>query len=128
MVVARCIDDRTYRLTKQLKNLPNAAAMDFRHLQAWLGGISVVATDLAESFRAGLSPHLDHATRVADPFHGADREPLCRSGPPSGAARDARASGSQARPVVSDPQAVALRLGTPRCTWRRPAAPRAAGR
>jgi len=35
----------------------------------WLGGIGVVATDLAESFRAGLSPHLDHATRVADPFH-----------------------------------------------------------
>jgi transposase len=35
----------------------------------WLGGIDVVATDLAESFRAGLSPHLDHATRVADPFH-----------------------------------------------------------
>jgi len=36
---------------------------------AWLAGIAVVATDLAESFRAGLSPHLDHATRVADPFH-----------------------------------------------------------
>jgi transposase len=35
----------------------------------WLRGIEVVATDLAESFRAGLSPHLDHATRVADPFH-----------------------------------------------------------
>jgi len=35
----------------------------------WLKGIAVVATDLAESFRAGLSPHLDHATRVADPFH-----------------------------------------------------------
>lgn len=35
----------------------------------WLAGIGVVATDLAESFRAGLSPHLDHATRVADPFH-----------------------------------------------------------
>jgi transposase len=29
----------------------------------------VVATDLAESFRAGLSPALDHARRVADPFH-----------------------------------------------------------
>jgi transposase len=29
----------------------------------------VVATDLAESFRAGLSPHLDHTRRVADPFH-----------------------------------------------------------
>jgi hypothetical protein len=35
----------------------------------WLAGIQVVATDLAESFRAGLSPHLDHAQRVADPFH-----------------------------------------------------------
>ena len=35
----------------------------------WLDGIEVVATDLAESFRAGLSPHLDHARRVADPFH-----------------------------------------------------------
>ncbi len=29
----------------------------------------MVATDLAESFRAGLFPHLDHARRVADPFH-----------------------------------------------------------
>ena len=36
---------------------------------AWIAGIAVVATDLAESFRAGLSPKLDHATRVADPFH-----------------------------------------------------------
>lgn len=35
----------------------------------WLGEITVVATDLAESYRAGLSPHLDHAIRVADPFH-----------------------------------------------------------
>jgi transposase len=35
----------------------------------WIAGIKVVATDLAESFRAGLSPTLDHATRVADPFH-----------------------------------------------------------
>jgi hypothetical protein len=37
-------------------------------LPDWLSGIKVVATDLAESFRAGLSPHLDHARRVADPF------------------------------------------------------------
>jgi transposase len=36
---------------------------------AWVAGIRVVATDLAESFRAGLSPGLDHARRVADPFH-----------------------------------------------------------
>jgi transposase len=32
-------------------------------------GIGVVATDLAESYRAGLAGRLDHATRVADPFH-----------------------------------------------------------
>ena len=36
---------------------------------AWLGDVRVVATDLAESYRAGISPHLDHTTRVADPFH-----------------------------------------------------------
>ena len=35
----------------------------------WLGRISVVATDLTDSYRAGMSPHLDHVTRVADPFH-----------------------------------------------------------
>lgn len=35
----------------------------------WLAGIEVVATDLAESFRAGLTPGLAHARRVADPFH-----------------------------------------------------------
>jgi transposase len=36
---------------------------------SWLEGIGVVATDLAESYRAGLAGRLDHATRVADPFH-----------------------------------------------------------
>ena len=35
----------------------------------WLGRISVVATDLHEGFRNGLSPHLDHAVKVADAFH-----------------------------------------------------------
>jgi transposase len=50
------------------------AAADLRRWTAqadprWLAGIEVVATELAESFRAGRSPHLDHATRVADPFH-----------------------------------------------------------
>ncbi|MFZ0217709.1 MAG: transposase [Candidatus Dormiibacterota bacterium] len=29
----------------------------------------MVATDLTNSYRAGLSPALDHAIRVADPFH-----------------------------------------------------------
>lgn len=50
------------------------AAVDLRKWTAnadpdWLAGIEVVATDLAQSFRAGLSPHLDHAIRVADAFH-----------------------------------------------------------
>ena len=49
-------------------------AVDLRRWTAnadpdWLAGIEVVATDLAQSFRAGLSPHLDHAIRVADAFH-----------------------------------------------------------
>jgi transposase len=35
----------------------------------WLAGITTVTTDLAESYRNGLSPHLAHARRVADPFH-----------------------------------------------------------
>jgi transposase len=50
------------------------AAADLRRWTAnahpgWLAGIEVVATDLAESFRAGLSPGLAHTRRVADPFH-----------------------------------------------------------
>jgi len=36
---------------------------------AFCGSVRVVATDLAESYRAGTSPFLDHAIRVADPFH-----------------------------------------------------------
>lgn len=40
-----------------------------RQDESWLAGITVVTTDLAESYRAGLDPHLAHATRVADPFH-----------------------------------------------------------
>jgi transposase len=35
----------------------------------WLEQIGVVATDVAESYRARLAGRLDHATRVADPFH-----------------------------------------------------------
>lgn len=36
---------------------------------ASLEGVKVVATDLTNFYRAGLSPAPDHATRVADPFH-----------------------------------------------------------
>lgn len=37
--------------------------------QRWLRGVKVVALDLTDTYRTGLSPHLAHATRVADPFH-----------------------------------------------------------
>jgi transposase len=35
----------------------------------WRRGVEVVALDLTETYRSGLSPHLAHARRVADPFH-----------------------------------------------------------
>jgi transposase len=37
--------------------------------ESWRNRIRVVATDLAESYRAALQGRLDHAIRVADPFH-----------------------------------------------------------
>ena len=40
-----------------------------RQPASWISDIRVVATDLAESYRAGLDGRLDHAIRVADPFH-----------------------------------------------------------
>lgn len=36
---------------------------------AWVKQVQVVATDLADSYRSGLKPLLDHAAKVADPFH-----------------------------------------------------------
>ena len=76
-----------------------------------MSAIRVVATDLAESYRSGTSPHLDHAIRVADPFHVVrvanrcvDKVRLCVDnetlGPP----------GHEVRPALSDPQALALGL------------------
>jgi transposase len=35
----------------------------------WLAGVEVVTIDPLEAYRRGLSPHLDHAIVVADPFH-----------------------------------------------------------
>ncbi|MBK5223014.1 MAG: ISL3 family transposase [Acidimicrobiia bacterium] len=53
---------------------PGNSARDLRKWtskadKAWLAGVEVVATDLTESYRSGLTPHLAHVTRVADPFH-----------------------------------------------------------
>ena len=96
---------------------------------AWLAGIEVVATDLAESFRAGLSPGLAHARRVADPFHVVRVGNRCvDTGPPAGAERDARPPWPQGRSALSDPQAAAHRLRTARRTRRGADAARAARR
>lgn len=40
-----------------------------RRPKEWLTGVQVVATDPHEGYRRGISPALDHATLVADPFH-----------------------------------------------------------
>jgi transposase len=40
-----------------------------RRSKRWLAGVRVVALDLTDTYRAGLSPHLSHAAHVADPFH-----------------------------------------------------------
>jgi transposase len=50
------------------------SAEDLRHWlarqdQGFLDGVTTVACDLHEGFRAGLHPFLDHARQVADPFH-----------------------------------------------------------
>lgn len=37
--------------------------------EGFLADIQTVACDLHEGYRAGLHPHLGHATQVADPFH-----------------------------------------------------------
>ena len=57
--------------------------------EEWLAGISTVSIDLTDSYRAGLSPHLDHAMRAADRFMW--------SGSPTGA-RTGSAAGSSTRP------------------------------
>jgi transposase len=40
-----------------------------KHPKNWLTGVRVVALDLTDTYRAGLSPHLSHSVHVADPFH-----------------------------------------------------------
>jgi len=40
-----------------------------RRSKTWLRSVQVVALDLTDTYRAGLSPHLSHSLHVADPFH-----------------------------------------------------------
>jgi transposase len=76
---------------------------------AWLAGVEVVATDLAESFRAGLSPHLDHARRVADPFHVVRVR--------HAAASIRCAAGSRTRPSATGAAEAIRCIGSARCSW-----------
>lgn len=66
----------------------------------WLGDIEVVATDPAEPFRGGLSPHLDQARWVADPFHvvRADKT-LPGQGAPTSAEQDPQPSWTKVDPL-----------------------------
>ena len=111
------------------------SAGDLRHWCArqdpgWLEGIATVATDLAESYRAGLdNEHLADATRVADPFHVVRRrQPVRRPGPSPSPERDLAPPGPQARPALPHPQAAPGRLRTPRRTRHGPDAPGSARR
>ena len=93
----------------------------------WLAAITTVTTDLAESYRAGLTSHLAHVTPGSGPVScGPRRQPLSGQGPPAGPARDAVSPRPQTRPAVSHPQTLARRTRTPRRTRPRPDAARSA--
>ena len=63
---------------------------------AWMRAIRVVATDLAESYRSGTSPHLDHADPRGRPFPRRARSPTAASTRCAGASRTRR-SGHRGR-------------------------------
>ena len=80
----------------------------------WLKEVEVVATDLTESFRAGLSPKLDHAVRVADPFHVVRSATGAWTRCAGGCRTRPWSPGPQGRSALSHPQAAAGRRGAPR--------------
>jgi hypothetical protein len=95
------------------------AAKDLRNWcassdQDWLKAIKVVATDLAESYRAGLSPHLDHAVRGRSLSCRKGRQPVPRHRATAGAERAPRSPGKEGGPALSHPQAPIVRSRTPR--------------
>jgi transposase len=79
------------------------------------GGIKTVSIDLTDSYRAGLSPHLDHAVRVADPFHVVRVANRCLDQVRRRVQNETKGHrGRKGRPAVSDPQAAIERQRTPR--------------
>jgi hypothetical protein len=62
--------------------------------------VRLVALDLTDTYRAGLSPRLSHAKHVADPFHVTQGgQPDRGLGPPAVAERPAVTSRPQGRPL-----------------------------
>ncbi len=51
------------------RNAADLAGWLDRQGSDWCDKVKVVATDLADSYRRGMNGHLDHAVKVADPFH-----------------------------------------------------------
>jgi len=95
----------------------------------WIGQIAVVATDLAESYRAGLSGRPRSRAPGRRPVPGGARgQPLPGSGPPPGPERDPRPPRSQARSALADPQADAHGHRAPGGPRARADAPRDARR
>jgi len=81
----------------------------------WLAGIRTVSIDLTDSYRAGLSPHLDHATRVADPFHVVRVANRCLDQVRRRVQNETKGHPRQkGRSAVSDPKAAVERLGAAR--------------
>jgi transposase len=96
----------------------NAAADLRRWLEtkdpAWLAGITRVTPELAESYRARLSPHFEHATRVADSPHVVRVGNRCLDQVRRRVHHRPCPTGPQGRSAVSNPQAAAKWSGATR--------------
>jgi transposase len=71
-VFATCLVDLDRRAVIDLFEGRSAARLRnwcSKRPKIWLGAVRVVALDLTDTYRVGLSPHLSHAVHVADPFH-----------------------------------------------------------
>jgi Transposase and inactivated derivatives len=93
----------------------------------WLDGVYTVATDLHESYRAGLSPHLAHARRVADPFHVVGWPTVAWTRSAGGFSRRPSDTGAASGPALPDPQGPPAGRGTPRRAGQPAHAPGPAG-
>jgi transposase len=65
------VDTRRGRLVDVIEGRDAAKLRAWLHQRDpdWLTAVATVSIDPHEAYRSGLSPHLEHATVVADPFH-----------------------------------------------------------